>query len=135
MTLRIIALGKLLSRLRRHTDTLLKRIRQRFDGKPYLYTRRLMRMFYDLVSTTVSSGCRVRVMRTLETGPLDQRNIARLARLERANAQRTIRDLCKRKLIECLTPNQPRSKVYRLTRLGQQVYDSIKDWGLPGGKT
>ncbi|MCC6574416.1 MAG: hypothetical protein IT462_11555 [Planctomycetes bacterium] len=91
-------------------------------------------MFYDIVSATVASGCRVRVLRSLRAGPLDQRSIARLASLERANAQRTIRDLCRRKLVECLTPGQPRSKVYRLTKLGQQVYDSIKDWDCRGGR-
>lgn len=109
----------------RNADTLSTLKRQLIDGNKFESTRGLMRMFWDIASTVAASPRKLRVLRALNPGELDQRTIARLARLERANAQRALAELCKAGLVECLTPERPRAKIYRITKLGKEVHDRL----------
>lgn len=84
-----------------------------------------MRMFWDIASTVAASPRKLRVLRALNPGELDQRTVGRLARLERANAQRALSELCRAGLVECLTPERPRAKIYRITNLGKEVHDRL----------
>ncbi|MBE7492948.1 MAG: hypothetical protein HS108_14500 [Planctomycetes bacterium] len=119
-------------RKRRHNDTLLTLKRQLIDGNRFECTRGLMRMFWDIASAVAASPRKLRVLRALNPGELDQRTIARLARLERANAQRALADLCKAGLVECLTPARPRAKIYRITKLGEEVHDRLHEMNVRG---
>lgn len=94
-----------------------------------------MRMFWDIASTVAASPRKLRVLRALNPGELDQRGIARLASLERANAQRALVELCKAGLVECLTPERPRAKIYRITNLGKEVHDRLHDMNVRDAST
>jgi len=102
------------------SDTLLTTLEQHCDDNTYLLSH-AQRGVWDKVSELLSGSGRMRVMRALGDGPLDQRSIARLASMERSNARRTIKALCISGLIECLTPHQPRAKLYRTTSLGKEA--------------
>lgn len=86
-----------------------------------------MLMFWDIASTVAASARKLRVLRALNPGELDQRTIARLARLERANAQRALAELCNTGLVECLTPARPRAKIYGITKLGKEIHDRLHE--------
>ena len=92
-------------------------------------------MFWDIASTVAASPRKLRVLRALNPGELDQRTIARLARLERANAQRALAELCKAGLVECLTPERPRAKIYRITKLGKEVHDRLHNMNVRDATT
>lgn len=91
-----------------------------------------MLMFWDIASAVAASPRKMRVLRALNPGELDQRSIGRLARLERANTQRALAELCKARLVECLTPGRPRAKIYRITKLGKEVHDRLHDMNVRG---
>jgi DNA-binding MarR family transcriptional regulator len=114
----------------RHNNTWETLKRQLVNGNRFESTRGLMLMFWDITSKVVASPRKLRVLRALNSGELDQRTIARLTRLERANAQRTITELCKAGLIECLTPDRSRAKIYRITQLGKEVHDRLHDMNV-----
>lgn len=116
---------------RRHdSDTLSTLQQQLIDGNRFESTRGLMLMFWDIASTVAASPRKSRILRALNPGELDQRTIARLTRLERANAQRALAELCKTGLAECLTPARPRAKIYRITQLGKEVHDRLHDMNV-----
>lgn len=117
---------------RRDADTLSTLKRRLIDGNRFESTRGLMRMFWDIASTVAASPRKMRVLRALNPGELDQRTIARLTRLERANAQRALAELCRAGLAECLTPGRPRAKIYRITKLGKEVHDRLHDMNVRG---
>jgi DNA-binding MarR family transcriptional regulator len=77
---------------------------------------------WRLVSVVAASPRKQRILRALSRDPLDQRNLAKICSLQRANAQRTLRDLCTQGLVRCLTPERARAKIYALTPLGKRVY-------------
>lgn len=114
----------------RNGDTQRTLKRQLIDGNRFEATRGLMLMFWDIVSTVAASPRKLRVLRALNPGELDQRTISRLCRLERANAQRALAELCKTGLAECLTPDRPRAKIYRITQLGKEVHDRLHDMNV-----
>lgn len=87
-------------------------------------------MFWDIASTVAASPRKSRILRALSPGELDQRTIARLARLERANAQRALAELRKAGLVECLTPERPRAKIYAITKLGTEVHDRLHEMNV-----
>ena len=102
-------------------DTLLTTIRQRSDDKGFQPVIASQVMLWQRVSEVIASTRKHKVLRALKAGELDQRSIARLCRLERANAHRALRELDATGLVECLTPERPRAKVYRITDLGRAV--------------
>jgi predicted transcriptional regulator len=103
---------------------------QLLDGNRFEATRGLMLMFWDIASAVAASPRKLRVLRALNPGELDQRTISRLCRLERANAQRALAELCKTGMAECLTPARPRAKIYRITQLGKEVHDRLHDMNV-----
>lgn len=103
---------------------------QLIDGNSFESTRGLMLMFWDIASTVAASPRKSRILRALNPCELDQRTIARLTRLERANLQRALTELCKTGLAECLTPARPRAKIYRITKLGKEVHDRLHDMNV-----
>lgn len=78
---------------------------------------------WDLVSEVLASSRRFRVLRALAVEPLDHRSLQRLTGLERSNAYKAIDQLRDRGLVECLTPERPRSKIYAITALGKEVFE------------
>ncbi|MCZ7608517.1 MAG: MarR family transcriptional regulator [Planctomycetota bacterium] len=113
-----------------NADTLETLKWQLIDGNRFECTRGLMRMFWDIASTVAASPRKLRVLRALNPGELDQRTISRLAQLERANAQRALAELCKAGLVVCLTPERPRAKIYGITTLGKEVHDRLHDMNV-----
>lgn len=80
-------------------------------------------MFWQHVSKILGGSRKARVLRALMPGELDQRSITRLCRLDRADAYRTLKELCDDGLVECLTPERQRARIYRITGQGAQVLD------------
>ncbi len=84
---------------------------------------------WDLVSACLAANRKARVLKALEEGPLDQRRIAFKANLERSNARKAVLALCRLQLVECLTPDRPRSRIYQLTPFGRRVLEEVrKQW-------
>lgn len=122
--------NELLSPKGRNSNTKKALKKQLIDGNRFEATRGLMLMFWDIASAVAASPRKTRILRALNPGELDQRTISRLCRLERANAQRALAELCKTGLAECLTPDRPRAKIYRITQLGKEVHDRLHDMNV-----
>ncbi len=82
-------------------------------------------MLWNMVSEILASPCKERVLRALNGEEVDQRSLARLCRLERSNARRTIKVLVAWGLIECLTPSRPRARIYQLTKEGKEILKQV----------
>ena len=91
------------------------------DGKTYQFDH-MQDCVWKKVSELLSGSGKMRVMQVLKIESLDQRTIGRLANMERSNTRRTIKQLCESDMIECLTPDRPRGKIYRMTSLGKEVF-------------
>ena len=83
-------------------------------------------MAWNLVSEVSAGSRKYRILRALKTGALDQRSISRLAMTERSNTGKTLRHLRALGLVECLTPNRPRAKMFRITPLGKTVLEKAR---------
>ena len=106
---------------RRNADTVLTTKCQHTDGNAFQQASDRFIMLWEYVSEVIASSRKGKVLSVLGGGELDQRAIAKLCCLERSNAHRALRDLSARGMVECLTPERSRAKIYRITPLGRRV--------------
>ena len=74
-----------------------------------------------------SSGYRMKVMTVLVTGPKVPQQLARETNIRITHVSRTLRELAKRRLVECLTPSvKSHGRVYAVTKAGSDLLACLR---------
>ena len=80
-----------------------------------------MERIQELYGFIVSSKRRENVLKALKNKPLRPFEIARKTKYKAPNVSKTLFQLEKHGLVECITPNKDSWRVYAITELGKQV--------------
>lgn len=80
-----------------------------------------MERIQELYGFVFSSKRREKVLKALKAKPLRPFEIARKTKYKAPNVSRTIFQLEKHKLVECITPDKASWRLYSITDLGKQV--------------
>lgn len=80
-----------------------------------------MERIQELYGFVFSSKRREKILKVLKTKPLRPFEIARKTKYKAPNVSRTIFQLEKHKLVECITPDKASWRLYSITELGKQV--------------
>jgi DNA-binding MarR family transcriptional regulator len=75
---------------------------------------------YYYVSFVGRGKTRIKILKTLYN-PRTPTEAANITGIHRSSVSRTILDLEKKGLVECLTPKEKRGRYYRTTKLGKEV--------------
>ena len=82
-------------------------------------------MDWELVSFVLSSKLRFRVLVELNKARKTPSELARLTKSHLSNVSATIRELERKNLVRCLTPERRKKKFYDITELGRNLLDFI----------
>ena len=80
-----------------------------------------MERIQELYGFIVASKRRNDVLKSLKDKPLRPFEIARKTGYKAPNVSRTLFDLERKKLVECITPDKASWRVYAITDLGKEV--------------
>ena len=83
---------------------------------------------WELVSFAQSKIRKI-CLEALEDGPKTPGGIARSSGKHLSHISRAIKELVDRGLIECLTPDLTKNKIYRITKKGSAVLQKLKEIG------
>jgi len=81
---------------------------------------------WDLVSFAHSHTRRL-CLESLATGPKTPSAIAKSSEKHLSHISRAIRELVEKGLVECMTPNLPKNRIYRITEKGIEVLKKLKE--------
>jgi predicted transcriptional regulator len=81
---------------------------------------------WNLISFIKRSSQRKKVLFALEKAPSTPSEIAKQTNMYLTHASRTLRELCSKKLVKCLTPKERVGKYYEITKLGKKVLSQIR---------
>ncbi len=62
-------------------------------------------------------------LKELATGPKTPGMIARASQVHLSHISRALRELSEKGIVECVTPNAPKNRFYRITKLGQKLVE------------
>jgi DNA-binding MarR family transcriptional regulator len=88
----------------------------------------LLHLMYNLVSFVTRGSVRRKVLKGL-LKPNTPTELAKTIGVARAAVSRTIQDLEKVGLVECLTPDENRDRYYQITETGKKVAEIIERMG------
>jgi len=80
-----------------------------------------MERIQELYGFIITSKRRLDVLKSLRNKPLRPFEIARKTGYKAPNVSRTLFDLERKKLVECITPDKASWRVYAITDLGKEV--------------
>lgn len=63
----------------------------------------------------------------LEKGPKTPSQISTLENEHLSHVSRALRELASRDLVECMTPNSSKNRIYKITERGRLVVDNLKE--------
>lgn len=66
-------------------------------------------------------------LKELATGPKTPGIIARASQLHLSHISRALRELSEKGIVECVTPNAPKNRFYRITKLGQKLIQKLAE--------
>lgn len=87
-----------------------------------------MALSWDDVSFLLASEYRRKIMKALKEGPRTPSMLAKETSLYPEHVSRTLKELKKRKLILCLTPNRKRGKLFKLTEIGKKTLKKMPSY-------
>ena len=87
-----------------------------------------MERIQELYGFLVSSLRRLNVLKALKNKPLRPFEIAKKIKYKAPNVSKTLFQLEKHNLVECITPNKSSWRVYAITDLGKQVLKLLKKY-------
>ena len=64
-------------------------------------------------------------LNALSTGPKTPSDIASTAGMNLSHVSRALRELAEKRLVECLTPNMTKNKIYQITNEGKEVLQKL----------
>jgi DNA-binding HxlR family transcriptional regulator len=77
-------------------------------------------------SFIISSRYREIIFFELNLGPRTPNDLSHLTAISQPNVSRSLKELQKENLIECLNPDSRKSRYYSITELGKQIFNIIK---------
>jgi len=84
-----------------------------------------MEKIQELYGFIITSKRRSDILKSLKSKPLRPFQIAKITDYKAPNVSRTLFDLEKMKLVECITPDKASWRVYAITELGKEVLDKV----------
>lgn len=81
---------------------------------------------YDLVSFVVRSKVRLSILNKLDK-PITPTKLASLLKNHRPTISRSLLEMTKKGLVECLTPKEKIGRLYLITKKGRIVLKKIED--------
>jgi len=84
-------------------------------------------MDWNKYGQLISSQYRRKVILNLLTGPMNPKQIANKTGLYLSHVSKTLNELSRLGLINCLTPELKRGRIYRITTEGKEVASYIRD--------
>ncbi len=82
-------------------------------------------MDWDLVSFVTSSKLRFKILIELNKSKNIPSELARITKSPISHVSSTMKELEKKNLIKCLTPERRKNKFYEVTELGKDLLDFI----------
>ena len=79
----------------------------------------------ELVAFVLSGKVRVKILRILSKSKKTPTILADDVQTHQSTTSRTLKDLEEKGLVECLTPNNKRSRIYTTTAKGKKVYEEV----------
>lgn len=66
-------------------------------------------------------------LETLASGPKTPSSLVKISGKHLSHISRALRELTEKGLIECLTPDLPKSRIYGITNKGKEVLKKLKE--------
>jgi len=88
---------------------------------------------WEDVGYVLASEVRTHLMRLLDTHQSTPTQLAELLKVSRSTVSTALKDLAKRGLVECLTPEQRKGRLYAVTALGKKITDDVMQIVRKGG--
>lgn len=76
-----------------------------------------------------ASNYRKKIVLSLAKGPMTPKQISTDTKLYLSHVSRILNELSKKKVVECLTPDLKRGKMFSLTNYGKEIADQLKKFG------
>ena len=84
------------------------------------------RINWEDVSFVIVSSYRVKVLELLEV-PTTPSKLSEATNINITHVSRALAELESKKLIECLTPDVSKGRLYRITEYGREIQKAIKE--------
>lgn len=84
-------------------------------------------MDWDAYGHVSASQYRVAIVRELDEGPRTPKQIADAHDFHLSHVSNYLSGLSGRDIVECVTPDRSKGRVYRLTELGDWIAESLPD--------
>lgn len=81
---------------------------------------------WELISYAHSQTRRL-CLESLAAGPKTPGTIAKSSERHLSHISRAIRELVEKGLVECMTPNLPKNRIYKITDKGMEVLKKLKE--------
>lgn len=83
---------------------------------------------WEIYGFLIGSNYRVKVALSLVSHPQIPSKIANEIDMNLPHVSRTLNELEENGLVECLTPNRSKSRLYKLTELGRRMIEKYKEF-------
>ncbi len=77
---------------------------------------------WENVSYIISSKYRSKVLRDLKS-PKTPSNLSKELKINKTHISRTLSELESKKMVECLTPESKKGRLYAITKYGKKILD------------
>jgi DNA-binding transcriptional ArsR family regulator len=88
---------------------------------------------WDKVGFVLASEIRLRILKDLDGGQRVPRDLADALGKNLSHVSRSLHELENQRLVECLTPDRHKGRLYGITRNGKDVLAAIAEMGSPRG--
>jgi DNA-binding PadR family transcriptional regulator len=83
---------------------------------------------WELVSFARGQVRRI-CLEALASGPKTPTSIAKSSKEHLPHISRALKELAEKGLVECLTPDLPKNRIYRITDRGKEVLEKLREMG------
>lgn len=84
-------------------------------------------MLWDTISYVYSSKIRYRILKLLSAKVQTPKQLADSLSYAMSHVSRALKELGKKEIIKCLTPDRHKGKMYQITSKGEEILDKIKE--------
>lgn len=79
------------------------------------------------LTSFVKGHTRKKTLESLASSPKTPTNIAKATELHLSHVSRALRELEERGLVECMTPEATKNRIYRITNKGEEVLERLRE--------
>ena len=87
-----------------------------------------MKQNWEKLGFVLAGKYRSHVVEVLKEGPRTPKKISQQTGLYLSHVSKTLKELVNAGLVECLTPNLRRGRIYGLTSIGTEIAEQISDY-------